>query len=128
MIIPVFSKIIITMEEKIKKAPEARSDDSSDSVKENKKRMIVVPGEIIISGEDDLPGEGTRRDGEDILASKYGLAEKIGKVIKIIPLSGAFVPRSNNVILGRITDFTHTGWLLDIDYASSAFLSVSEAP
>jgi len=119
--------IMINMvKEEIKKAHEA--DDSVSSKDSFEKRKIVVPGEIIISGDDFLPGEGTRRDGEDILANKYGLAEKIGKVIKIIPLSGAFVPRRNNVILGRITDFTHNGWLLDIDYASSAFLSVAEAP
>ncbi len=56
------------------------------------------------------------------------MAEKVGRVIKIIPLSGAFVPRRNNVVLGRVTDFTHNGWLIDVDYAGSAFLSIAEAP
>jgi len=118
---------MINMVKEIKKAHEA--DDSVSGKDSNlEKRKIVVPGEIIISGDDFLPGEGTRREGSDILANKYGLAEKVGKVVKIIPLSGAFVPRRNNVILGRVIDFTYNGWLVDIDSAGNAFLPVAEAP
>ena len=109
---------------KVQESEESNSDSESDK----EKRKIVVPGEVIISGEDFLPGEGTRRESDNIIANRYGLAEKVGKVIKIIPLSGAFIPRKNNVILGRVIDFTHNGWLLDVDYATSAFLPVAEAP
>jgi exosome complex component RRP4 len=110
----------------INEAHEAEKKISNDNLKE--KRIIVVPGEIIISGDDFLPGEGTRREGNDIVANKYGLSERVGKVVKIIPLSGAFVPRRNNVVLGRVVDYTHNGWLVDIDYAGNAFLPVAEAP
>src|SRR3989344_7044781 len=65
-------------------------------------RTIVVPGETVATGEDFLAGEGARREGNDILASRYGLAEKIGRVVKIIPFSGAFIPRRNNVVIGRV--------------------------
>ena len=101
---------------------------SGEIFESKEKRTIVIPGETIVSGEDFLPGEGTRREGNDIVAEKYGLAEKIGRVVKIISLSGAFIPRRNNVVLGVVTDITHRGWLLDIDYAGSAFLPVTEAP
>ena len=110
----------------INEAHEAGEKISSDSLKE--KRKIVVPGEVIVSGDDFLPGEGTRREGDDIIANKYGLSEKIGKVIKIITLSGAFTPRKGNVILGRIINYTHNGWLTDIDCAGNGFLPVAEAP
>jgi exosome complex component RRP4 len=118
--------ITIMVKKSITKAPEAGDSVSNENGEE--KRKIVVPGEVILSGEDFLPGDGTERDGEDIIAHKYGLAEKVGRVVKIIPLSGAFVPRRNNVILGRVMDFTHNGWLADVDYAGSAFLAVAEAP
>ena len=89
---------------------------------EPQSRTIVVPGEVISSGEDFLPGEGARREGEDIVASRYGLAEKVGRVVKIIPFSGAFIPRRNNVVIGRVSDIVHSGWIIDIDYASNGFL------
>lgn len=105
---------------------EASEGDSSESVKAE--RTIVVPGEVISSGEDILPGDGTVREGDDIVAGRYGLAEKVGRVVKIIPLSGAYVPRRNNVVLGRVSDIMHSGWLVDIDTASNAFLPLAETP
>ena len=103
-------------------------EEYEDIGSEPESRTVVVPGEIIASGEDFLPGEGARREGNDIVASRYGLAEKIGRVVKIIPLSGAFIPRRNNVVIGRVVDIVHSGWLVDIDYAANGFLPLMESP
>ncbi|OIO41405.1 RNA-binding protein [Candidatus Pacearchaeota archaeon CG10_big_fil_rev_8_21_14_0_10_31_9] len=91
-------------------------------------REVVIPGETILSGSDFLPGDGTKREGNDIVAYRYGLADKNGKLIKIIPLSGVFIPRRGNVIIGRVADITFNGWLTDINSAISAFLPLSEVP
>jgi len=100
------------------------SEDSSDFMK----RFVVVPGETIIEGEDYLPGEGTRREGSKIVSSKFGLAEIAGRVIKLIPIFGAFIARRNNVVIGRVTDITYSGWLVDIDSSTSGFLPIDESP
>ncbi|MFH1425279.1 MAG: exosome complex RNA-binding protein Rrp4 [archaeon] len=112
------------METEINEASEAQENNSSLDAK----RKIVVPGEVIVSGGDYLPGDGTRREGTDVVASKFGLAEEAGRVVRIIPIFGAFVPRRNNVIIGRVSDITHAGWLVDIDSASSGFLPIEESP
>ncbi|MSS74305.1 hypothetical protein EXS72_01560 [Candidatus Pacearchaeota archaeon] len=114
----------------LNKAHEEYEDFSSypDSGTESATRTVVVPGEIIASGEDLLPGEGTRRDGNDVIASRFGLAEKVGRVVKIISISGAFVPRRNNVVIGRVSDIVHSGWIIDIDYAQNGFLPLMESP
>ncbi len=114
------------MRENFNEAPEAM-EDSDDSV-DAAKRFVVVPGETIIEGEDYLPGEGTRREGKKIVSSKFGLAEIAGRVIKLIPIFGAFIARRNNVVIGRVTDITYSGWLIDIDSASSGFLPIEESP
>lgn len=93
-----------------------------------KKRKIIVPGEVIVSGEDFLPSEGTRREGKDVVANRFGLAEEAGRVIKVLPISGAFIPRRNNVVIGRVTNITLNGWVIDIDSAQSAFLPIDESP
>jgi exosome complex component RRP4 len=116
------------MKNEINEAHEAEEETVSSDNKVKEKRKIVVPGEIIVSGEDYLPGDGAARDGDNVVALKYGLAEKVGRVVKIIPLSGAFIPRKNNVILGRVSDYTFNGWLIDIDYAGNGFLPLAEAP
>ena len=94
----------------------------------SRKRKIVVPGEIIVSGEDFLPGEGTRRESEHGVASRFGLAEESGRVVKVIAITGAFIPRRNNVVIGRVTNITFNGWIIDIDSASSGFLPIDESP
>lgn len=93
-----------------------------------KKRKVVIPGEVIVSGEDFLPGDGARREGNDVLSTRFGLAEEAGRMVKVIPIMGAFIPRRNNVVIGRVTDITFHGWLVDIDSASSGFLPVEESP
>ncbi|HLC31270.1 MAG TPA: exosome complex RNA-binding protein Rrp4 [Candidatus Nanoarchaeia archaeon] len=105
----------------------AQGADETDTESE-KKRKVVVPGEVIVTGEDYLPSDGARREGKNIVALRYGLAEESGRVVKVIPLFGAFVPRRGNVVIGRVTDITFYGWLIDIDSASSGFLPIEESP
>lgn len=91
-------------------------------------RKVVVPGETIVSGEDYLPGDSTRRDGDDIVAGKFGLADVSDKLVRVIPLSGVYQPRRGNVIIASVTDITFNGWLMDYGGASSSFLSIMECP
>ena len=106
--------------------PEALEEGYNDELA--KKRRIVVPGEVIVSGEDYLPQEGARREGNDVVANRFGLAEEAGKVVRVLALTGAYVPRRNNTVLGRVTNITMNGWLVDIDTASSAFVPIDESP
>lgn len=116
------------MKNLINEAHEANSEGASDMPEVVKKRKVVIPGEVIASGEDYLPSEGTFRDGNDVIAARYGLSEEAGRVVKVIPITGAFIPRRNNVVLGRVVDITFSGWLIDIDCAQSAFLPIDESP
>ena len=91
-------------------------------------RKVVIPGEIIIEGDDYLPGESTEKREGKIYSLRYGLAEENNNLIKVIPLSGVYNPRRGNVILGRVENVLANGWLIDIGAADSAFLSIMEVP
>ena len=91
-------------------------------------RKLVIPGETIVSGEDYLPGDFTRKEGNDIIVSRYGLAEINSRVVKIIPVSGVFEPRRGNTVIGRVEDITFNGWLMDIGGPYSSFLPLAECP
>ena len=91
-------------------------------------RKIVIPGEVIIKGSDYLPGEGTEKNGEEILAMRYGLAEESNRLVKVISLSGVYQPRRGNVVIGRVESVNFNGWVIDIETADRAFLSVQEVP
>ncbi|MEM4755708.1 MAG: exosome complex RNA-binding protein Rrp4 [Candidatus Woesearchaeota archaeon] len=89
-------------------------------------KSIVVPGEILAQGMDYIPGEGTYRMHEHIYAQKMGLLHVEGRALKIVPLSGAYVPKVGDVIVGKIVDINIGGWVLDINSAYRAMLSMKE--
>ncbi len=103
---------------------------TTDTETENSKqeRRLVVPGETVVSGDEYLPGDFTKKEGEDIIAVRYGLAEISGRIAKIIPVSGVFEPRRGNTVIGRVEDTTFNGWLIDIGGPYSSFLPLMESP
>ena len=93
---------------------------------EKESKKIVIPGELIVKGNDYLPGEGTEKRGDGIVSLRYGLAEESDKLVKIIPLSGVYQPRRGNVVIGVVENVTFNGWVVNIDTAQSAFLPLAE--
>lgn len=91
-------------------------------------RKAVIPGEIIIEGEDYLPGEGTEKKDDKIYSLKYGLSEETNKLIKVIPLSGVYDPRRGNVVIGQVENLTFNGWVIKIGASENAFLPLTEVP
>jgi exosome complex component RRP4 len=91
-------------------------------------RQIVIPGEEIAKGNDFLPGENTEKRGNSIIALKYGLLEESNKLVRIIPLSGAYQARRGNSVIGKVVMITFNGWVIDIGASDTAFLSLMEVP
>jgi exosome complex component RRP4 len=91
-------------------------------------RKAVIPGEVIVKGNDYLPGDWTEKSGDEIVALRYGLVEESNRLIKIIPLSGVYQPRMGNIVIGKVKDITFNGWLVEIDASENGFLSVAEVP
>ncbi|MBI2580971.1 RNA-binding protein [Candidatus Woesearchaeota archaeon] len=90
-------------------------------------KSIVVPGEEVAAGMDFLPTEGIYRDGEKLVASRLGLLVVDGRLVKLIPLSGKYLPKRGDVIVGKVIDVAISGWRIDINSAYTAMLSMKEA-
>ncbi len=90
-------------------------------------KQIVVPGEILAEGMDFLPGEGTFRDKDQIVANVLGLANVKGRLLKLIPLAGKYKPKRDDLVIGKVTDIISKGWILDINCAYHAMISLRDA-
>lgn len=90
-------------------------------------KQVVVPGELLATGMDLLPGFGAYRKEENIYANRVGLVSINGRAIKLIPLTGKYLPKRDDVIVGRVTDITMSGWRIDTNTAFSAMLNVRDA-
>ena len=87
---------------------------------------IVVPGDILATGMEYLPSQGTYRKGNEIISSLLGLVRVEGKVINLIPLSGAYLPKKGDTIIGKVIDINLNGWRLKTNSAYSALLSMKD--
>ncbi len=105
---------------------EKEKEDTTTDLDHEKSRDVVVPGEVLAKGKDILPGEGTRREGEEIVSSRFGLLDKTDRLVKVIPLSGAYIPRAGNTVIGQIVDVNFNGWNIDVLSTYDAFLPVME--
>jgi len=80
-------------------------------------RSIVVPGEPLASGMDYLPGDGSFREGDNILSNRFGLFNTDGRLMKVIPLRGKYIPKKGDNIIGVVTDVTNNLWRVNFGWA-----------
>ena len=90
-------------------------------------KQVVVPGEVLANGMDYLPAQGTYRQDDKIIASRLGLVSVDKRLIKIIPLSGRYLPKRGDTIIGEVIDITINGWRLNTNSAYTAMLSMKDA-
>jgi exosome complex component RRP4 len=100
--------------------------EEGEEFEEKKERKVVIPGEVIATGTNFLPGENAKRDDKDIIATRFGLEDITGRIARVIPLSGVYLPRRGNVVVGKVTEITFNGWLIDINSPYPAFLPITE--
>lgn len=89
------------------------------------KRKYVVPGDKIIEG-NFRPLMNVIKTGNSIIATRIGIAEAGRDGIKVIPLSGVYIPRVNDIVLGKITDHSSLSWEVDINSCFSAHLPAQD--
>ena len=90
-------------------------------------RAIITPGEVIATGMDYIPSMGTYRDKERIIANKLGMVHIEGRAIKVIPLSGRYMPKVGDMIIGQVIDISMSGWRIELNCAYSAMISLKDA-
>jgi exosome complex component RRP4 len=89
--------------------------------------VIVLPGEEI-PARGLRPGPGTYRVNGRIYASVLGLLQPRPPFIRVAPLSGRYIPKAHDTVIGIVTDVQGTFWLLDIGAPRWAPLHMTGTP
>lgn len=85
-------------------------------------RKMVIPGEVVARGDVTL-GSGVYRDGDKVYANIMGLLEQRKGFVKVIPLTGRYIPKVGDFVIGKINDVNLTHWYVDINSAYNAILN-----
>lgn len=95
-------------------------------MEQQESKQVVIPGDELAKGMDSIPGHGTYRIGDKIISSRLGILNQEGKVLKIIPLSGVYMPKVNDVVIGKVVDIMMSGWRIDFSSPYTSMLSMKE--
>ncbi len=90
-------------------------------------RILVLPGDEVPS-QGLKPGPGAYRVGGKVYASVLGLVSHRPPLVHVIPLSGRYIPKAGDVVVGTVTDVQTTFWLLDIGAPRWAPLHMTGTP
>src|SRR3990172_7461367 len=90
-------------------------------------REIVIPGQPL-EGPGLRPGPGTFSEGGRVYAALLGIRDERNRFVQVIPLSGRYVPRVGDAVIGTVIDLGPGHWLLDINSPYPAPLHASESP
>ncbi len=87
-------------------------------------RKQVVPGDVIARG-DYRWGDYVEKRGDEYIALRIGLAEVGGDGIRLNPMTGSYIPRAEDQVIGKVVDINGFGWVVDINSCFEGFLPAS---
>ena len=87
-------------------------------------RKQVIPGDVIASG-DHRYGSYIEKRGSDYIALRIGLAEVSSDGVKLIPLTGPYIPHVDDQVVGKVIDISGFGWEIDINSSFFGYLPAS---
>jgi exosome complex component RRP4 len=85
----------------------------------------VIPGDKIADG-NFRPLMNVIKADNSLIATRIGIAETGRDGVKVIPLSGVYMPRINDLVIGKITDHSSLSWEVDINSCFSAHLPAQD--
>ena len=89
-------------------------------------KNIVIPGDLL-SDDPTKSGEGTYVEDGKVYSLIYGIFDDKDK-IRVIPLSGKYIPSIADVVIGLIVDISFSNWKVDISAPYEALMHISEYP
>ena len=87
-------------------------------------RKQVLPGDVIAKGNHRY-GPYIEKRGDEYVALRVGLAEVGREGVKLNPLTGPYLPRAEDDVIGKVVDVNGFGWVVDINSCFDGFLPAS---
>ena len=65
------------------------------------KRKYVIPGDVIVTGPF-RPEQNVYQDRDRIISTSVGISEIYDNAVRVIPLSGMYMPKTNDLVIGKV--------------------------
>ena len=89
------------------------------------RRKYVIPGDIVTTGPF-RPEQNVILDGNKIISTAVGISEIYDDSVRVIPLTGKYIPKINDMIVGKVISHNSLSWELDINSCYVGFLPAQD--
>ncbi len=89
------------------------------------RRKYVIPGDVITTGPF-RPEQNVILEGNKIISTTIGVSEIYDDSAKVISLTGKYLPKINDLVIGKVKSHTSLSWELDINSCYVGFLPASD--
>lgn len=92
---------------------------------ENTKRKYVIPGDVVSTGPF-RPEQNVILEGEKIISTTIGISEIYEDSVRVIPLTGKYIPKINDLVIGKVASHSSLSWELDMNSVYMGFLPAQD--
>jgi len=89
------------------------------------KRKYVIPGDVVTTGPF-RPEQNVVLEGEKIISTAVGISEIYEDSVRVISLTGKYIPKIDDLVIGKINSHTSLSWELDINSCYVGFLPAQD--
>ncbi len=89
------------------------------------KRKYVIPGDVVTTGPF-RPEQNVVLEGNRIVSTAVGISEIYDDSVRVIPLTGKYIPKINDLVIGKVISHTSLSWELDINSCYVGFLPAQD--
>ncbi len=89
------------------------------------RRKYVMPGDVITT--DSLrPDQNAVLEGSKIISTAVGVSEIYDDTVRVIPMAGKYMPKINDLVVGKVISHNSLSWELDINSCYVGFLPAQD--
>ena len=89
------------------------------------RRKYVIPGDVVTTGPF-RPEQNVILDGTKIIATAVGISEIYDDSVKVVPLTGKYIPKIDDLVIAKVNSHTSLSWELDINSCYVGFLPAQD--
>ncbi|MCJ8306151.1 MAG: RNA-binding protein [Nitrosopumilus sp.] len=89
------------------------------------KRKYVIPGDVVTTGPF-RPEQNVVLVGDKIISTTIGISEIYDDSVKVLSLTAKYLPKIDDLVIGRVISHTSLSWELDINSCYVGFLPAQD--
>ena len=91
----------------------------------SKDKRYVIPGDIITTGPY-RPEQNVILDGNKMIATCIGLSDITDGAVRVIPLTGRYIPKGDDLVVGKVISHSAMSWEVDNNSCYLGILPASD--